>query len=271
MLSICIITLWRETIYQTLNSIFLQEVSSSYEIIIILQWEIDIQRIQRINKNNVPVHVYKFDHGLGFGFYRNKAVEKSSWNILVWIDDDEIPQNNFWLHSITTKIVMWVSHVCTSGCQIKLWQGYLTDCISMLGYPWWGALWFEKVWEVHNWITCHLCSGNFSIDKKLMTEIFFSEQAFFGWEDNALSAQLIKRSIPISYIPEATLIHQPRNFRQFINWSKVRKQSLLSSSKNETYEENIYRKIFRFLKNLFSFDIYMPWKIFLVIFLIFIR
>jgi hypothetical protein len=58
-----------------MEGIFSQNVKSSVEVVLILQGNIDSQRIGRMNNSGLPVHVHKLPHGLGVGYYRNEI-----WN-----------------------------------------------------------------------------------------------------------------------------------------------------------------------------------------------
>lgn len=271
MISVCIISLWRESLYKTLETLFNQNIELSYEIVIILQGKIDVKRIWDINLNNIPYFIYNYPHDLGFWYYRNRAIEHSSGDILVWIDDDEWTQNNNWLYHITYPIVYGNILVCTAGCSIPLGQWYVTDCISLLWYPGWWALGFERVWVVDKKtkFTTHLCSGNFAIKKSLLKDNPFSENAMFWWEDNALAKNLLSLKIPILYVKEATVFHVSRNFSQFLKWSKIRKMSLKSTYKNHSFEEPFLSKIKRLFTNIFSIDRYLFGKVFLLFCLFF--
>lgn len=216
-ISVCIISLWRETLYKTLETIFAQKINANFEVIIILQWSIDNQRIEKLNSHNIPIHIYTFEHGLWFGFYRNKAVHYSSGNILAWIDDDEWTKDSQWLDKITNNIRSGYCQVTTSGCDVPLGQWYLTDCISLLGYPGGWALWFRKVWKIEsNLSTKHLCSGNFAVKKSILKDDTpFSEKTLYGWEDNALAVNLLHKNIPVFYVKEATVNHIARDLKIF--------------------------------------------------------
>lgn len=261
-ISVCIITLWRETLYKTLHTIFSQKINSNYEVVIILQWSIDEKRIISMNVNNVPFHIFNFNHGLWFGFYRNKAIEFASWDILAWIDDDEWTIDDTWLDKITQPIRTKWYQVVTSGCIIELGQWYMTDCISLLWWPGGWALGFEKMWDVTNNITNHLCTGNFAILKSLIQNICFSLDAIYGGEDNGLSKSLTNRKIPILYKQSCTVYHEPRTFFHALHWWRMRVINNKRALKLDLYEEHPNKKRISFLKNLFIMDRYIWGKIF---------
>lgn len=224
MISVCILSIGRESIYETLKWILSQNVKVEYEIIIILQWFLDRQRLNLINKNQVKIYIYNFDSGLWFGFYRNQAINKSNGSVVVFIDDDEKVMSDSWLSSITKPIFSNKYHVVTAGCSIPLLYGYWTNCISLLGYPGWWALWFHKVWHVYSdWTTNHLCGWNFAISKKLLSHIgFFELNIKNSCDDTFLSYKVLQSWFKIFYEPDATLFHPPRSFSDLYSWQSKR-------------------------------------------------
>lgn len=269
MISVCILTLWRETIYQTLETIFLQEADFEYEIVIILQWEITTNRIDVLNKNNIKYHVHSYPHWLWFGFYRNKSIEHSLGDILVWIDDDEWAQNNHWLKLLVRPILIGEYQVVTSGCEIPLWQWYLSDCISLIGYPWWGALWFEKVWKVYkDSTTFHLCGGNFAVTRQLLNRVgFFEKKCIYSCDDTHLSWKIISVSEIIFYEPRCTLFHIARNRKNFCSWAQNRRKWMRDYyliANNPELLSDKKKHILNIFKYLFKRPKYIPGFVYLI-------
>lgn len=264
------LSLWRETLYKTLETVFCQKINLNYEIVIILQWLIDTKKIDSLNVNNIPVRIFNFNRGLWFGFYRNKAVEFALWNILAWIDDDEWTMDDKWLYKITRPIIVGQYQVVTAGYYIKLGQWYITDCISLLWWPGGGALGFEKMWHVmSDNTTNHICTGNFAILRSLIQNIPFPANAVYGGEDNALSKNLVSSQISINYNKSCTVYHEPRKFAQALSWWQTRIANSRHAKTFGFYEENLYKKWFRFFKNLFTMDKYIVGKIFCCLFILY--
>ncbi len=262
-ISVCIISLWRETLYKTLETVFSQKIEGTYEVIIVLQWHIDRIRVQAVNPRNIPFYIYSLEHGLWFGYYRNKAIEYAKWDILAWIDDDEWTMDEHWLKKLTQPIKNGWYRVVTSGYNIQLGQWYMTDCISLLGWPGGGALGFQKMWGIGlDQSVTHLCTGNFAIKKFLIREIGFSMEANYGWEDNALSRDLLIRSVPIFYEKFATVSHIARSFSQALPWWKLRAKSYIKATNKFFYEESLTQKKLRFIGNVFILDRYIFGKLF---------
>lgn len=218
--SIIIPTLGRESLYPLLKNLLKQEVSFDYEIILIPQVPLkeELLKDQRIRFYYEPL-------GKGFAYYRNIGIQSSNGDILVFIDDDELPMNYSWLQRITELIFKGEELVVTAGVHIKLGQGYLTDSISLLGFPGGGAIGFKTMWQVDEQkYTEHLCSGNLAIDKKILNELSnFSNEYKHGKEDVNLADKLIENNIPIKYCEDATVYHIARKgLFNFIKWNLLR-------------------------------------------------
>ena len=222
--SIIIPTLCRETLYPLINNLLKQEVSFDYEIILIPQ----VKLKENLLKDK-KIKFYYEPLGKGFAYYRNKGIEKSTGEIIVFIDDDEMPMNNKWLDNITLPLIRGKEDVVTAGVKIKLGQGYLTDSSSLLGFPGGGAVGFKIMWEVNkNNYTKHLCSGNLAIKKFILKKVGnFEIEMKNGNEDVNLANKLISYKILIKYLEEATVYHVARKgLINFIKWNYLRGKSV---------------------------------------------
>ena len=218
--SIIIPTLGRETLYPLIEKLLKQEAAFSFEIILIPQ----VKLKEKLLEDERVKYFYE-PLGKGFAYYRNIGINQSKGDILVFIDDDELPMNYQWLQYITKPIVIGDEEVVTAGVRINLGESYITDSISLLGFPGGGAIGFKTMWHVdeHDY-TEHLCSGNFAISRKTLNEIKnFSKEYKHGKEDVHLADKLIRSKIKIKYIEEATVYHVARKgFINFIRWNILR-------------------------------------------------
>ena len=218
--SIIIPTLGRESLYPLIDNLLKQQVDFLFEIILIPQVKLKEELLEdkRINCFYEPL-------GKGFSYYRNRGISESNGDILAFIDDDELPMNYSWLYCITEPLIKGEEEVVTAGVDIKMGQGYITDSISLLGFPGGGAVGFKTMWSVNEKNnTKHLCSGNFAINKKTLNELNnFSNEYKHGKEDVNLADKLIRNKINIKYIAEATVYHVARKgFINFITWNMLR-------------------------------------------------
>jgi glycosyltransferase involved in cell wall biosynthesis len=248
--SIIIPTLGRETLYPLLDNLLKQEVAFSLEVILIPQVKLkeELLKDKRIKYFYEPL-------GKGFAYYRNRGIKESKGEILIFIDDDELPMNFLWLATITEPLMAGEEEVVTAGVTIKLGEGYLTDSISLLGFPGGGAIGFKTMWKVdENNNTEHLCSGNFAINKKTINELNnFSNEYRHGKEDVNLADKLIGNKIIIKYIEEATVYHIARKgFINFITWNMLRgkaSKEYISMNKGGGKIMNRLSSSMRILKN----------------------
>lgn len=256
-ISIIIPTLGRDTLYPLIDNLLKQKFSFKYEIILVPQIKLKEQKIK-----DKKVKIFYEPIGKGFAYYRNKGIENSKGNILVFIDDDELPKNNKWLEDITYQIINNKEEVVTAGTEIKLGQGYLTDSISLLGFPGGGAIGFRVMWNIDkDNYTKHLCSGNLAIKKSTLVKVGnFSKEMKNGNEDVNLADKLTKKNIKIKYLEGATVFHVARKgLINFIKWNYLRGKSAreyMSSSKDNSKIFNRFNSSFRILKKVILNKIY---------------
>lgn len=261
-------TLGRETLFGTLQSVLSQKIDTRYEIVIVLQGTLTPSVSELIKSSEIPIYIYKYDPGLWFWFYRNACIRNSRGDILVWIDDDEWANDEDWLTHITNPIREWKFEVVTSWCYIVLGQGYIADCISLIGYPGGWALWFEKVWRVdsHN-TTQHLCGGNFAISRLLLSKIdFFETKCIHSCDDTHLAGKIISVSEKIMYEKKSTLSHVMRNSKSFRMWIKNRRKGFQEYRKianNTSLLADKRLHICNILKYLIQHPKYIPWFLYL--------
>lgn len=264
--SVNIITLGRDSIYKALEFLLNQKFSHPYEINLILQWNIDQDKINKLNKKDIPINIYNYKHNLGFWYYRNQAIQKSKWKILAWIDDDEWTKDNKRLYNITKEIFEWKYKAITWWYNIKLWEWYRTDCISLLWYPWWWAIWFSKMRTVNSHSeTKHICTWNFAFDRSILDKTWLFNENLKHWTEDVTFADSINRSkIKILYQKESTTNHIPRSWiidfikRHFNRWKASYQLSKYWSITKHHQQEKL-----RSIKNiLFNSDTklkYIPW------------
>jgi len=239
-ISVIIPTLGRESLYPLVNNLLKQNIIYNYEIVLIPQVQLRENLL-----DNKKIKIFYEPLGKGFGYYRNVGVAKSKGAIIVFIDDDEMPMNNHWLNNITKLIIEKKEKVTTAGVKIKLGQGYLTDSISLLGFPGGGAVGFKTMWDVSNNYTQHLCSGNLAIDKKVLLAIGkFETKLKSGSEDVNLADKLISQNYTISYLGKATVYHVARKgFISFIKWNYLRGKSAAEYLKTKKIKGQISSRL----------------------------
>jgi glycosyltransferase involved in cell wall biosynthesis len=221
--SVIIPTLGRESLYPLVDDLLKQKVNFGFEIILIPQ----VPLKENLLKNK-KIKIHYASPGKGFAYYRNTGIKLSKSEIIVFIDDDELPMNSSWLRQITEPVISGNEDVVTSGCDIKLNQGYLTNSVSLLGFPGGGAIGFETMWPLKNPpYTDHLCSGNLAITKKILSRVKnFSNEMKNGNEDVNLAEKLVENNINIFYQKNATVYHVARKgFFNFIKWNIMRGKS----------------------------------------------
>ena len=205
--SVIIPTLGRDTLYPLIDKLLQQKVNFDYEIVLIPQVELNKSKLK-----DKRIKIFPEELGKGFSYYRNVGIKKSKGEIIVFIDDDELPKDNLWLKKITEPIIKGKEKVVTSGYEIKLRQGYLTDCISLLGFPGGGAIGFETMWPLKEKnYTYHLCAGNMALKKEVFNEIgLFNISLKLRNEDTEFNQRLEKSKYKIYYLYNNRVFHVAR-------------------------------------------------------------
>ncbi len=235
LVSIIIPSLVRENLYQLAQNLTEQKCSFEFEIVIVPHKPFDKNKLA-----NAKIKVFPQADNMGVSYYRNQGIKNAMGEILAFIDDDEMPQNDKWLQNLVDPILANgndnanSAKVTTAGSFIPLKNGYLADSISLLGYPGGAALGFEKIWHVdENNYTNHLCSGNFAIKKDLLLKAGgFENTLTKGKEDVLLGDNLQALGAQILYVQQATVNHLPRkSFIGFLKWHIQRGKAIYEYKK----------------------------------------
>jgi len=264
-ISVIIITLCRPTLYKLINNLLNQKIDYEYEIILIPQ-----NSLKKDLLKDKKIKIYPEPLGKGISYYRNIGIKHCKGNIVAFIDDDEIPINEYWLKNLTQPIIEKKELITTAGTYIPLNQGYVADSISFLGFPGGGYIGFKTMWVVDEKdYTVHLCTGNFAINKNILTKLSgFNENLKFGAEDVDLAGKAVKNKIKIKYIEQATVYHEPRRtLNEFIGWQIRRGKSAsefkgTGNLKNNHIKKRITSSI-KILRKAF-FTKYFPMVVFLI-------
>ena len=239
--SVIVPTLGRATLYPLIKKLLKQKVNFDYEIILIPQVKLKEKLL-----DNKKIKIFYEDLGKGFSYYRNVGIKNSSGKILAFIDDDELPMDNNWLSNIVSPIISGKEDATTAGVKIKLGEEYITDSISLLGFPGGGAIGFETMWEVNKKnYTQHLCSGNFAIKKEIIKKVgSFDNSLKSGSEDVNLADKLIQNKIKLLYVGKATVYHVSRKgFFNFIKWNYLRGKSAAEYMKTKKKEGKVGNRL----------------------------
>ncbi len=214
--SINIITYNRLTdLKKTLNTL-LKQIDNTCEIII-TDNSTNNKTKEFIKSQKISAIRYFENKNNNIALARNIGIRKSRGQYIVSVDDDCIPQQNWF------KMVKKYSKAsdAIAGKVVIPRSTFLGNAISALGFPAGGALGFEKMWKVDKTGTSsHISLCNSIIKKNIITRVgMFDEQFKYGAEDTELAARLIKRGYTIKYVPQLIVQHKPRtNLKGFVSW-----------------------------------------------------
>ncbi|MDP2940120.1 MAG: glycosyltransferase [Candidatus Omnitrophota bacterium] len=264
--SIVIPTLGRETLYPLIENLLKQKVNFSYELVLIPQVPL---KKDKLKDKKIKIHYEPL--GKGFAYYRNVGIKLSRGEILVFIDDDELPMSFNWLKTITEPIIKRNEKVVTSGYKIKLGQGYWTDCISLLGFPGGGAMGFEVMWPLKNPpYTYHICSGNMAVKKAVFKKVgLFNISLKLRNEDTEFN-QRLERDYKILHLKNNEVYHIARSgYFNAIKWFFFQGRSAYEIKKivkqRKDLVANRFSSAFRILTKVsLNYTKYLPGVLFMI-------
>jgi len=156
----------------------------------------------------------------GLGYNRNRVLDAVTGEVLVWSDDDCVPQTG-WFDALLGALDD-PSFDAAAGVLTIPPSGFLGDSISALGFPAGGNAGYETMFVVHeDGTTENLPAGNSAIRVSVLREMGgYDESMTFGGEDTELSHRLLSAGKRIAFVPGAVLEHPARtSLSEFTRWS----------------------------------------------------
>lgn len=156
----------------------------------------------------------------GLGYNRNRVVDAIRGDILVWADDDCMPQPG-WLEGLLGALEDPDIDAAAGLLRIPP-AGFVGDSISALGFPAGGSAGYATMFVVHeDGTTDNLPSGNSAIRVEVLREMGgYDESMTKGGEDTELSYRLVQAGKRIMFVPDAVLEHPARtSVTEFMRWS----------------------------------------------------
>jgi len=161
----------------------------------------------------------RLPHGRGLGYNRNRAIDLSRGETIVFVDDDCSPADD-WFGQLLAPLgdpdvaaVMGNVHIPPST--------FLGDSISALGFPGGGSAGFAVMFGVdERGFTDHLSTLNCAIRRRVLDEVGgFDETMTFGAEDGELSYRIRQAGYRIKFQPTAVVDHAARTgLGEFTRW-----------------------------------------------------
>lgn len=222
--SVVIITIGREPLYELVGALLEQRSDFRFEILLIANGPVDESRLpsEGVRTRHEPP-------GKGIPYYRNVGTRLSEGSVIVYIDDDEWPPDDRWLSRLVEPILEGGEKVTVAGAHIPQGQGFFADLVGLLGYPGGASLGWRNVWEVDaDGYTDKLCTCNCALDKETLEAAGgFHEGLALGASDLYLGEVLMERGVKMLFVEGATVVHEARgDFKGFVRWQINRGRSL---------------------------------------------
>lgn len=155
----------------------------------------------------------------GLGYNRNRAIEGTGGDRLVFVDDDCWPLDD-WLPELLAPFSDGSVDAVMGEVRIRP-SSYLGDSISALGFPGGGSAGFAVMFEVDDrGFTRHISTLNCAIRRTVFDRVGgFDETMTAGGEDGELSYRISEAGLTIRHCPTAVVEHEARSdLTAFAGW-----------------------------------------------------
>jgi glycosyltransferase involved in cell wall biosynthesis len=193
-----------KTIERCLRTIKSQRTTSTYEIIVVDSGSSDetITTAEKYGCKIIKILPQEFSHG----YSRNLGADKATGKILVFLNQDAIPQNETWMEKLVgqiddTRVAAFsrqVPYPDTHDIEKVFLNRIYSDFPRTINE---NSL---KKKSVQNHVLFSTVSA--AIKKDIFNQFKFSEKIIMS-EDQELAARLIKSGYSIQYVPESVVIH----------------------------------------------------------------
>ncbi len=152
-------------------------------------------------------------------YKRNRAVEAAAGEIVVFIDDDCQPSDD-WLEELLAPLRDPGIDAVMGNVRIPP-STFIGDSISALGFPGGGNAGFDVMFLVdEQGFTDHISTLNCALRKSVFERVgIFDETITAGSDDGELSHRIHAAGLRIKFQPTAMVEHEARtSLRQFTRW-----------------------------------------------------
>lgn len=155
----------------------------------------------------------------GLGYNRNRALEAATGDVVVFVDDDCWPDDD-WLHELLAPLGDPTIHAVMGNVRIRP-STFLGDSISALGFPAGGSTGFAVMFPVDDeGFTTHISTLNCALRDETFARVGpFDESLVFGGEDGELSHRISSAGLRVKFQPTALVEHDARSsLSEFSRW-----------------------------------------------------
>lgn len=155
----------------------------------------------------------------GLGYNRNRALDAADGDVVVFVDDDCWPADD-WLRELLAPFEDDTIDGVMGNVRIRP-STFLGDSISALGFPAGGSVGFAVMFPVDaEGLTTHLSTLNCALREDVFTRVgTFDESMVFGAEDGEFSYRVAQAGARVMFQPTALVDHAARDdLREFTRW-----------------------------------------------------
>ena len=155
----------------------------------------------------------------GLGYNRNRALDAASGDVVIFVDDDCWPADD-WLRELLCPFADSGVDGVMGNVRIRP-STYLGDSISALGFPAGGSAGFAVMFPVDEaGFTTHLSTLNCALRDSVFPQVgTFDESMTTGAEDGEFSYRLTAAGLRVRFQPTALVDHEARaSLTEFSRW-----------------------------------------------------
>jgi len=155
----------------------------------------------------------------GLGYNRNRAIEAAQGDVIVFVDDDCWPADD-WLGELLSPLADLSIDGVMGNVHIRP-SSFLGDSISALGFPGGGTAGFGVMFPVDvEGFTPHISTLNCALRQTMFSRVgTFDESMVAGAEDGEFSHRMASAGVRVKFQPTAMVDHAARDsLTEFARW-----------------------------------------------------
>lgn len=246
--SILIVTRGRsevvDTLSQRLHDLLAKEAPDTTGEVLVIAEDAGVTEVAARETLESGAALVRIPSHRGLGYNRNRALEAANGDVVIFVDDDCWPADD-WLGELLRPLADPAVDGVMGNVHIKA-STFLGDSISALGFPAGGSVGFAVMFPVDaDGFTSHVSTLNCALRESAFARAGrFDESMVAGAEDGELSHRMMATGIRVKFQPTAVVDHAAReSLSEFSRWFFRRGQATRQFSRRAPVSGTIGRRV----------------------------